>query len=362
MHVVIVGAGVSALLLAQSLLRHDACEHVRIVGPRRRLRPRLLSYWTDRPTPFDAFAVASWSTLAVATEATRTVVPLTRFAYRTIRARPWAEAVRAQLASDPRVTLVDATVDDVEDHASHATVWIGDDSLEADWVFTSRPCPSGAPLWQRFEGWELELPDARVDVEVATLMDFRTPSDGDLRFVYALPLADDRLWVEHVGYRACDHASALTAYLHEVVGVRSWRVLERESGATPLFSDPPERGDGRVVRIGVWAGLAKTSTGYALTRMWRDAESIARSLARHGTWRAPVAWPSFQRLADRFFVESLRDEPRRLVDRLAALFANAPGDAVLAFLDDQAGLREQLAVARAMPGAVQWWLGLGAET
>jgi lycopene beta-cyclase len=233
--------------------------------------------------------------------------------------------------------------------------------LEADWVFDSRRTAPSPDVHQRFVGWEIELDRPLVDTTSPTLLDFRTPSEGDFRFTYALPLAPTRLFAEHVSYTRCDHDAALASYLRCVLEIDGWRIVDREAGATPLFGVPPERIAGRVVQIGVHAGLAKVCTGYAVMRMWRDALQLARTLFEHGEPSVRRHQRSLDRLADRFFLELLREEPERIPELLEALFARAPGDAVLAFLDEQAPLGERLTVARAMPQWLRWSMRLRAH-
>jgi lycopene beta-cyclase len=143
--------------------------------------------------------------------------------------------------------------------------------------------------------------------------------------------------------------------LDEMIGSGRWTLLDREHGATPLYLDPASQG-ARVRPIGVAGGVAKVATGYALTRMWRDAETIAEGLMRNDRPDEANTPRGLHRIADRFFVDLLRREPGRLPELLETLFSEAKGDAVLAFLDDQATRREQLAIARAMPAWLRWYL------
>lgn len=355
--IVIVGTGISALLLAQSLIARGS-RQVRLVGPKTPLRPHLLSYWSDTPTPFDAHAIACWSEVSVVSAGGREIrSPLERFRYRTIRAASWADSVRRDLP------LLEGRVQRVDDGIDGATVFADGRTLDADWVFFSGFARgfTGAEgrrvaRWQRFTGWEVELDGVILDHGVARLLDFRTKADGDFRFVYALPLGPSRLFVEHVSYAPCDHEAAIVDYLRHAIGARTWRVVDRETGATPIFASSPERGEHRVMDIGVRGGMAKTATGYAIMRMWRDAERIADSLARFGHPHGEAPLPSLSSFADRFFLDLLEREPSALPDALCALFQGAPADAVLAFLDDRAHLAEQLAVARAMPNWFHWFV------
>ena len=360
-NVVIVGTGVSALLLAQALVEHPVASVV-LVGPAGPLRPHILSYWSDGPTPFDASASWSWEEVRVgAPGVAPRAVPLTRFRYRSFRAQPWADAVREILLRDSRVAFRDVRATVVGTTGDRGCVTCDDGSrLAADWVFDSRRTAAPPDVHQRFVGWELELDRPMVEQLGPTLLDFRTPSEGDFRFTYALPLDPTRLFVEHVSYARCDHDAALATYLRHVLEIDGWRVVDREVGATPLFATPPERMAGRVVRIGVHAaGLAKVCTGYAVMRMWRDAVQLAHTLFAEGAPSVRRRQRSLDRLADRFFLELLHEEPERIPELLGALFSRAPGDAVLAFLDEQAPLSERLAVARAMPRWLRWAMGSG---
>jgi hypothetical protein len=356
--VAIVGTGVSALLLARALVEQPVSRVV-LVGPGTRLRPHLLSYWSDGATPFDATPSWSWPEVWVGPRGSPPqAVPLRRFRYRTFRAQPWADAVREALAGDPRVTFRNARVTKVESSEEGAFVSCDDGALiTADWVFDSRRVGERADVHQQFVGWELELDEPVAEPAGPMLLDFRTPCEGDFRFAYALPLEPRRLFVEHVSYADCDHEAALADYLRDVLRIDRWRVVDRESGATPLFRRPPPRIAGRVVRIGVHAGLAKVCTGYALMRMWRDAVQLARTLGE-GAPDPRRRQRVLDRVADRFFLSLLDEDPSRIPELLGALFARASGDAVLAFLDEQARFAETVAVAHAMPSWLRWTIGL----
>lgn len=354
--VLIVGTGVSALLLARSLLSRNVCTSLTLIGPRQRIRPYRLSYWSDSPTPFDDHCDMHWSTLSViAADGREMRSPLERHAYRSFKARAWAEAWRSELQSDARVRFVEEPVLRVEDQTVAASAYTERERMTADWVFVSGGPLAFAPdAWQRFCGWEIEASAASVDMQSARLLDFRTEAAHDFRFVYLLPLGPQRFFVEHVSYQPCDYDAALGHYLRDVLGLEDWRLVQREKGETPLYRQPPPRNAGRVVRIGVHAGLAKASTGYALTRMWRDAEAIATALAAGGQPAGEFASGPFYTMADRLFMDLLAKEPTRLSELMLSLFSGATGDQVLGFLDDDASMGAQLNVARALPPWLSW--------
>jgi lycopene beta-cyclase len=361
--IVIVGAGVSAMLLARSLIRRGCFRTLTIIGKIGPLRAHRFAYWGERgDTPFDGFADACWSKVRVVrSDGIEVAAPLERFRYRTFPTRTWFEELTRDVLSTPGVERIDARVDSVTHSDDRAVAHVREHGFEGAWLFTSARLNRTAPsCWQRFEGWEVAVDGANPLDGAATLMDFRTPALGDFRFMYALPLSPERLFVEHVSYQPSRHERHLTAYLNDRIGEGRWEVVDREQGATPLYLDPPHA-DGRVVGIGVAGGLAKVATGYALMRMWRDAERIAEGLEEHGRPALRSRTRGLYRLADRFFIEMLRSAPQRLPELLAELFANASGDDVLAFLDDRATLGEQARVSRAMPAWLRWWAGPGSR-
>jgi lycopene beta-cyclase len=317
----------------------------------------VFSFWSDGPTPFDAAVELSWNRLQVVDAHGAIPVELERFTYRTLTPSRWMVALTDALLASPNVSWVEDEAQATGSDDVHAWVQLGStgERRTADWVFASGQLGAAKPArWQHFTGVVVELPEPILETETATLLDFRTAAHGDFRFVYALPFSPTRLFVEHVSHLACDHDLAISAWLREVLGVESWRVVERENGATPLFAGPP-RETGRVRRIGVVAGMARTCTGYALTRMWRDAEAQAESLSRWGHPRARGRGHFLSRTADAYFLDRLAHAPDELPRLMRALFSNAPGDAVLGFLDDRATLAEKRAVAAAMPGWLRWW-------
>jgi lycopene beta-cyclase len=353
---IISGLGVSSLLLARALAERGVFDRLTIIGPRHPHPANVFSYWSDRPTPFDAAAEMSWNQLQVVDAYGAIPVELRRFTYRTFRPARWLAAFSEALLSRPDVRWIDGEVVSAtaDEHQAHVKLESGE-TLHADWAFVSGQLGASRPArWQHFSGILVELPEPALNTEVATLLDFRTPAHGDFRFLYALPFSPTRLFVEHVSHLPADHDAALAQWLEDVLGVHSWRVLEKESGATPLFAIPPKE-TGRVRRIGVVAGMARTCTGYALMRMWRDAEAQAESLRRWGHPRSRGRGRFLARTADAYFLDRLAHAPDELPRLMRALFLKAKGDAVLGFLDDRATLEEKRAVASAMPGWLRWW-------
>jgi lycopene beta-cyclase len=210
-----------------------------------------------------------------------------------------------------------------------------------------------------FTGWEVVCDRPHFDPLVPILFDFRVAPAGDAHFVYVLPVDSGRALVELTAFvprrsvppSSMDRRAGIAAYLRDVVGCDSYRVLRTESAVIPLRSRPVVRRGRRVLAIGARGGLVKASTGYAYQRIQRDSAGIAASLVRHGH---PFGAPPSRhrhRLLDAVLLEVLDRDPPRLEQVFARLFAANPVDRVLRFLDEETTVRDELRLIASLPPA-----------
>ncbi|PRQ05732.1 Lycopene beta cyclase [Enhygromyxa salina] len=166
--------------------------------------------------------------------------------------------------------------------------------------------PGGAPYYQVAWGelWAVEGGHPVHREDPMTFMDWTSSGPREAAeelpptFLYAMPLGDDRLFVEEtvlaarLGRAPADYFPALRARLH--------RRLER-SGALTLAGRPQEvercvipmgaplpRGDQRTLAYGGAASMVHPATGYLLTNVLRRRERVADAIARElADWVGP---------------------------------------------------------------------------
>jgi lycopene beta-cyclase len=365
---VVVGAGLSGLLLAHELLSTGGADGPRLVvidpvGPR--MHPATYAYWSQGPTVLAPWTVGRWSALTVVGHSERVhPVDLDGWAY---TALDWGQAradLLAVLADDPRVTLVRAAAEAVRDADGHAEVYADRRWWAGRWVFDSRP-PSladlragspgrasarGVGLLQTFRGVWVQTEAAAFDPSAATLMDFSRDDGPELAFRYVLPVSPQRAMVMAVRMgESADLPDPLPS-VPRLVGDIEWQVESEERGVTPLVVPTPPRRVGRhVLRIGRRGGRVRPSTGYAVLRILADTRAIGRSLRRHGHPFAVPADPAWQRALDRIWLHALQRERAALEPAFLSLFTNASVDQVLRFLDGEARPGDVVAVVRALP-------------
>ncbi len=196
--------------------------------------------------------------------------------------------------------------------------------------------------WQKFVGQELALA-APHGIERPVVMDATVEQTDGYRFVYTLPFAPDRLFLEDTYYSDDPDidVDALGERIAGYAGARGWKIAgiaRAEAGALPVvmggdFARLWQSGDRRepsgVAKAGARAGLFHPTTGYSLPDAVRTAILVARQpdwsgAALHDVLldHARRAWEArgYYRLLSRLLFRAARpDERWRVMQRFYML-------------------------------------------
>lgn len=176
-------------------------------------------------------------------------------------------------------------------------------TLTADLVIESRgpeayPSATGT-AYQKFVGLELQL-RATSPLRAPILMDAQVPQRDGFRFLYALPLAPDRVLLEDTyfsdtpGLDQPRSEALILAYAAEQ-GFQVSRVLRRESGVLPLPTRAPRLeapNASEPLVAGYQGGWFHPVTGYSFPLAARVARAVADADAKAVRERV---WPALLR-------------------------------------------------------------------
>ena len=372
----IVGAGCSGLSLAVQLVRAGLGERRLTILDRRTNfgRDRTWCFWNAHAHPFESAVSHSWGRWEVRAGERSVTRQSDGLVYQHMPGDRFYEAALAELADHPSVELrLGSDVHGVDEHADRAVVTTGAGPLEAGMVFDSRPSRDGLPtassgtdrtdvhLQQHFRGYFVRTEGEPFDPGLATLMDFGDSQPRGIHFIYVLPFSGDHALVETTYFTPDTfgeevYEEDLRDYLDTRIGSGRWEILERERGVIPMSTGEYETRPGRRwCRIGLAAGLARPSTGYAFLAIQRFSEALARRLAgtRHPeNVRLPEARPARTLFLDRVYLSYLARFPERAPEIMLQLFEATPADVLVRFLSETGTVADDLRVMRGMPSAL----------
>lgn len=219
----------------------------------------------------------------------------------------------------------------------------------------SEPRAGDAILWQSFVGQEIECSTDCFDTSTADLMDFVEGTGDGVAFRYVLPVSPSRALVEYTVFGTRPLSSlylsrALGDSIRSVTSGASFTVLRDEAGVLPMgLTQSPTAVEPNYARVGIRAGAARASTGYAFQRIQRWATSSAASLRQNGFDVVHRADALPQRAMDRVFLTLLRDKPELAPDLFVKLFTGSDSSRVIRFLSDRAGPLDLASVVASLP-------------
>ncbi|MEO7170873.1 MAG: lycopene beta-cyclase CrtY [Sphingomonas sp.] len=337
--IAIVGAGLAGGLVTLALKkRHPALDIRLIEGSDGVGGNHVWSFFASDVADADRWIVAplisyGWKSYDIAFPAHRRTLAA---AYYSIESERLDAVVRATLPDGALMTRRKVL------GASPTAVVLADgDRIQAKGVIDARGPGDLALLelgWQKFLGREFHLEEPH-GAPNPMVMDATVEQIDGYRFVYCLPFAATRMFVEDTYYSDTPvlDRKVLAGRIDSYVGARGWRVdhvAREEAGVLPVamggdFEEYWRSGGNKVAKAGMRAGLFHPTTGYSLPDAVRTASLIAGTgdlsgkalhdltygLAR-STWRRR----GFYRMLDKMLFKAAEPAERyRILERFYRL-------------------------------------------
>jgi lycopene beta-cyclase len=362
---VILGGGCAGLSLSMALEAHGGRTPRTLVIESRTeyWNDRTWCYWSDRSTLVPYQVQHRWQTMRVSHGGQSVLLDCGATPYHMLAGEHFYAAALASIDRQPSIELrLGASV--LSEPSHDGGVWTirtsaGDVTARA--VVDTRPPQSahrdGATLWQSFYGIEIECSSPVFDPLLLDLMNFLEPDPRHVPFLYVLPVTPTRALIELTVFGATplgrrELSAQLDAEVAKLVGDSPFTTLRSENGILPMgLSKAAQPVHRSYARVGVMAGGARPSTGYAFQRIQRWASECAFSLASCGYPNPHRPDPLPLRVMDQIFLDVLRADPVRGGAIFFSLFSGADPARVIRFLSGRGGVVDSLAVVAAVPFA-----------
>ena len=359
----ILGGGCAGLSLAWRLAALGAACPKTLILEQRALysNDRTWCFWDNHDIRLDGLMTHEWRWLQLTSRAKTVRFDCGQSAYQMLAASSFYDRALQAVDDSPAITLVQGQAVTAEPTHGPAgwTVASNLGQITARMVVDTRPqaapAAGGATLWQSFYGHEVCCDADVFAPEAAELMDFTAGEQGQIPFTYVLPISKNRALIEAtvfgpVPLQRAALLAQLNAAVHHYTAGSAFSIERSESGILPmgLARTPPSLGAGHVA-VGVMAGGARASSGFAFQRIQQWAGQCAAALAAGQLPTGHRSDPLLVRLMDRLFLQVLRAAPQTAPDLFLDLFERADSACVIRFLSGRSTVKDCLQVMRALP-------------
>lgn len=363
---IIGGAGLSGLSLCWHLATHPGLKSKTIAlvespDDEQQAASKTWCFWAKDALPDPVRIRHSWGKLEVFAGKTALSVPLSQMGYYCVQGSTYFSDMKQALSGMDQVDLIRGRISGFGETKSGIKVDADGKQLSASYFFKTYGMPdlnrARFRLLQHFKGIEIETDEACFSPDTARMMDFRVPQRGGATFFYVLPFSANKALIEYTLFspKPLDDAAydaAIEDYLRTYYNLRpdSYRITRTEKGIIPMSDSilRPAAGP-RVQLTGTASGIPKASTGYAFSRIHRQAKQIAASLALHDSPRRQADSAARFRIYDLMLLDILSRDLDRVVPVFESLFANNPIERVLRFIDEQTVFSEDIRVMASVP-------------
>lgn len=361
---IVSGGGAAGLSWVHRLLHSSLKDRrVLILEPDTKDRnDRTWCFWEREPGPFEHIVHHQWRRLWFHQGDFSRLLDINRYVYKVIRGIDFYKEVKAVLAGFPNVEWRHEPVEELCNTGAGVEVKAGGWLYSADWCINSvyrGPAPDKQKLNyldQHFRGWFVRTESDVFDPGVATMMDFRTPQEGEFRFLYVLPFSTKEALVEVAIFsnqhlEAAGYDEILARYMREhLPQAGGYEVTETEQGNIPMTDFDFPRQEGRIVNIGMAGGDTRASTGYTFWNIQQRVDGMVRQLEQQGRMTDDEPWA--RRRSRRYDTLMLHVLERGLHpgdELFRQLFERNPSPRLLAFLNAETTLPQELALMSTTP-------------
>ena len=360
---IILGAGLSGLMLAKSLVSDPYFLNKSILlidKSEKNKNDRTWCFWSENSDNWDTVISKQWNKIRFKGSAFDAEIPLKEYSYNKIEGIDFYNSVFEILRASKQVTFKTENFQDLTETKQGVEVTTDQNTYTASKVFSSILPPERLKnqtafpvLQQHFIGWEVKTQESVFDPEVATFMDFSIKQNGNTRFMYVLPTAKNQALVEYTLFSEhllpkAEYEAAIEDYM-EGLGASQYEVTAVEQGSIPMTAYPFEQHNTKsLLHIGTAGGWTRGSTGYTFSYTVKRTAELIRFLKQESDFRK-LSLNDRYRWYDKLFLDVLYRNNDQGVALFTQMFKKNAIAKIFRFLDGTSTLKEDLQIIWSLP-------------
>ena len=358
---IVIGGGCAGLSLARRLIEDESTLRVLILEHRDAYSDdRTWCFWENSDHSLKNLEAKTWATwqFSCADDAIFSHRSDSDLAYRCIRSKSFYKHVQNHIDKSTYLSLMmSVSVNDIQENANSVSLTTDRGEFCSRWGIDTRPLHDHVverQFGQHFLGIEIECDQEVFDDQVAQIMTNMQQDEFGFRFTYLLPFSTRHALFEETRFTRSVSEEVLETKLQasikkKIKGV-GFQECRRERGFIPMSCNTkPAQQNSRIVQVGVTAGLARPSTGYAFLRIQAWALECALALSNGSPPTRQTADAAWMRWADRLFLKVIEDSSNDVPEIFLALAKRMRPDHFVRFLSDSAQPADLLRAIYALP-------------
>ncbi|MFN0204307.1 MAG: lycopene cyclase family protein [Bacteroidia bacterium] len=361
---IIAGAGCSGLSLLHYILQVPNLKEKKILLIDKEWKTqndRTWCFWEAGVGDFEQLVCKKWDILTFKRQNVHLDLNINPYHYKMIQGIDFYEFIQKEIAQFPNITFLAANIEKITETENTAEVITDKGVFSAEIVFSSvlnyqeNPRKHNA-VAQHFKGWLIEVGEERFEENKATFMDFSIPQENETRFVYVLPRDKRTALVEYTVFSnqlisSEEYDKLIQYYLKTHLQITDYQILHTEMGVIPMTNYPFHTHDKkRIFYIGTAGGQVKASSGFAFQRIQKAMKKVAEQLEKGEMPRKKQDF-RFQKYAwfDTLLLNVMLNHRFPSDKIFHFLFKNNPPQRVLAFLNEETTIIEDLKIMNSVP-------------
>lgn len=360
---IIAGMGCAGLSLAVQLQKSSVkFDKVLLIDQEQKNKnDRTWCFWTkEKNNWYDDCIFKRWDNFTFESSGFKKEFLLEPYQYCMIKGQDFYTYCLNILCHDTRFEIVTEQITEIQSTKEQAVLKTSTQQFSAPYLFNSAfrtidKKTNHINYVQHFMGWVVETPTETFNEGCPVFMNFNTAQYGDCRFFYLLPYSKTKALIEYTGFserslKVEDYLFELKKHLHQDLNINTYTILEQEKGEIPMaesaFVNPYGK---RVINIGTAGGSSKPSTGYTFYFIQKNTKEIISQLEADVKSLTLYKRKSRFLLYDKILLEVLDKKkiPARNVFKI--LFQKNDISSLLAFLNEESTLREDLSILNSVP-------------
>ena len=358
---IVIGGGCAGLSLARLLIENGSNLRVLIVEHRDAYSDdRTWCFWEKSDHSLKNLEAKVWATwqFSCADDDIYSHKSNSDLAYRCIRSASFYKHVQNHIDKSTHLSLMmSVRVKNIQENAKSVSLTTDRGEFCSRWVIDTRPLRDRVvkrPFGQHFLGIEIECDQDMFDDQVAQIMINMQQDEYGFRFTYLLPFSKRRALFEETRFTRSAPEEVLETALQDSIKKKmkgvGFQEHRRERGFIPMSCNTkPAQQNSRIVQVGVTAGAARPSTGYAFLRIQAWALECALALSNGAPPTRQTVDPAWMRWADRLFLKVIEDSSNDVPEIFLALAKRMRPDHFVRFLSDSAQPTDLLRAIYALP-------------